>query len=132
MAAGRGSETRVLDGSVDSYLDHLATERGLARRSVEAYGRDLTAFVRGLVVRRVRSPTAIGAEDVRAHLVALADARPVAAQPGARAGGRSGATSAGWPASTGSPTDPAAARPHPAAAGTAAAARSGTATSRAW
>ena len=73
MAAGRGSETRVLDGSVDSYLDHLATERGLAKRSVEAYGRDLTAFVRGLVVRRVRSPTAIGAEDVRAHLAALTD-----------------------------------------------------------
>jgi integrase/recombinase XerD len=71
--AGRVSGTHVLDGSLDSYLDHLATERGLAKRSVEAYGRDLTAFVRGLVVRRVRTPTAIGTEDVRAHLAALAE-----------------------------------------------------------
>jgi integrase/recombinase XerD len=73
VVAGRAAGTRGLDGSIDSYLDHLATERGLATRSVEAYGRDLTAFARALVARRVRSPTAIGADDVRAHLAALAD-----------------------------------------------------------
>ena len=30
------------------YLDHLAVEKGLARNSLEAYGRDLTAFGRHL------------------------------------------------------------------------------------
>ncbi len=65
--------TAALERSLDSYLDHLATERGLARRTVEAYGRDLSAFVRTLVTRRVRRPAAIGPEDVRAHLAALAD-----------------------------------------------------------
>jgi integrase/recombinase XerD len=71
VVAGRTDGASALDRSLDSYLDHLTTERGLARRSVEAYGRDLTAFLRGLSVRRVRHPRAIGADDVRAHLAAL-------------------------------------------------------------
>ena len=71
MAAGRGEGASALDRSLDSYLDHLATERGLARHSVEAYGRDLAAFVQSLARRRVRRPQAIGADDVRAHLAAL-------------------------------------------------------------
>ena len=69
---GRTGGASALDRSLDSYLDHLATERGLARRSVEAYGRDLVAFVRSLTARRVRRPQEIGADDVRAHLAALA------------------------------------------------------------
>ena len=83
MAGGAGG-THALDGSVESFLDHLATERGLAKRSVEAYGRDLTEFVRALVARRVRSPAAIGAEHVRAHLAALA-ARGLSPRSQARA-----------------------------------------------
>src|SRR5262249_58419680 len=75
---------RALDRSIDAYLDHLATERGLARRSVDAYARDLAAFVRGLVSRRVRTPAAIGAGDVRAHLAALA-ARGLSPRSQARA-----------------------------------------------
>jgi integrase/recombinase XerD len=70
--AGRTGGASALDRSLDAYLGHLATERGLARRSVEAYGRDLVAFVRSLTARRVRRPQEIGADDVRAHLVALA------------------------------------------------------------
>lgn len=69
--AGRGaSDGAALDAAVDEYLDHLATERGLARRSVEAYARDLAAFVRDVVARGVRRPEAIDAEAVRAHLAA--------------------------------------------------------------
>src|SRR5262249_22493993 len=71
MAAGRRDGPSAIERSIDSYLDHLAVERGLAKRSVEAYGRDLSAFARGLVARRVRNPTAVRADDVRAHLVAL-------------------------------------------------------------
>jgi integrase/recombinase XerD len=71
VAAGRDDGGRALDRSIDAYLDHLATERGLARRSVEAYGHDLTVFARGLIGRRVRRPQAIRAEDLRAHLASL-------------------------------------------------------------
>jgi integrase/recombinase XerD len=83
-AAGRRDGASAIDRSIDSYLDHLAVERGLAKRSVEAYGRDLSAFARGLVARRVRNPTAIRADDVRAHLVAL-EGRGLAARSQARA-----------------------------------------------
>src|SRR5207245_4582624 len=40
-----------LDQAVDAYLDHVATERGLARKTVEAYARDLAAFTRSLLAR---------------------------------------------------------------------------------
>jgi len=35
VAAKRGD----VDGTIDAYLDHLTTERGLARHSIAAYGR---------------------------------------------------------------------------------------------
>ena len=68
-AAGRAASH--VDRSLDSYLDHLATERGLARRTVEAYGRDLTAFCATLAARRVAKPAQIRPEDIRGHLSAL-------------------------------------------------------------
>jgi integrase/recombinase XerD len=70
MAGKRGD----VDGTIDAYLDHLTTERGLARHSIEAYGRDLAAFAATLDGRRVRRCGAIGADDVRAHLARLAKA----------------------------------------------------------
>jgi integrase/recombinase XerD len=72
MRRGGGGAV-ALDGAVDGYLDHVATERGLARRSVEAYARDLAAFTRSLLAAGVRDPTRIGSADVRRHLLALAD-----------------------------------------------------------
>jgi integrase/recombinase XerD len=70
-----GARTRPteLDRLVDRWLDHLATERGLARKTVEAYARDLAAFSRPLVTRGIRAAGAIGATEVRAHLARLAD-----------------------------------------------------------
>lgn len=73
-----------LDRSVDAWLDELATERGLARHSLDAYGRDLAAFVAGLGRRRVTRPQGIRTVDVRAHLAAL-DARGLAPRSQARA-----------------------------------------------
>lgn len=63
----------TLDESIDAYLDHVATERGLARKTVEAYARDLAEFARFLVARRVRTPGGIGTADVRGHLAALGE-----------------------------------------------------------
>jgi integrase/recombinase XerD len=73
-----------LDEAIDEYLDHVATERGLARKSVEAYARDLTAFTRVLLARRIRTAGRIGTADVRAHLAALSD-RGLSARSQARA-----------------------------------------------
>jgi integrase/recombinase XerD len=62
-----------LDRDIDAYLDQLATERGLSRRTVEAYGSDLAAFARLLIARGVRRATAIDPAMVRAHLAALTE-----------------------------------------------------------
>jgi integrase/recombinase XerD len=67
---GRGAAD--VDGTIDAYLDHLATERGLARRSIEAYGRDLGAFAQTIAGRGIRRPASIDAAIVRAHLAGLA------------------------------------------------------------
>ncbi len=73
-----------LDQRLDTYLDHLATERGLSRRTLDAYGRDLASFLRFLIGRGVRRVTDIDTAGVRAHLVALAD-RGLSARSQARA-----------------------------------------------
>src|SRR5262249_5716127 len=72
-AGGGGGRGVTVDDSIDAYLDHVATERGLARKTVEAYARDLATFARSLVARRVSAPGRIGAAYARARLVALAD-----------------------------------------------------------
>jgi integrase/recombinase XerD len=61
-----------LDAAIDAWVDHVATERGLARRTVEAYARDLAGFARFLLARGVRRAGAIGTGDVRAYLAAVA------------------------------------------------------------
>jgi integrase/recombinase XerD len=69
---------------VETWLDHCAIERGLARRSIEAYAHDLAAFVRTCAGRRVRRARDLGPADVRAHLAAL-DAAGLGARSRARA-----------------------------------------------
>ncbi len=70
----RGAGVSGIDQMLDGYLDFLATERGLARKSIEAYGRDLGLFARTLLRRGVRQPDRIGTADIRAHLAQLTDA----------------------------------------------------------
>lgn len=68
--AGRGTAGRI-DLEVDAYLDHLASERGLARKTLDAYARDLRGFVAVLAKRGVTAPGQIATTDVRVHLGAL-------------------------------------------------------------
>jgi integrase/recombinase XerD len=49
----------------------LASERGLARATITAYGRDLVSFAAGLARTGVARATAIRGVDVRRHLVEL-------------------------------------------------------------
>jgi len=83
VAVGRGGPERI-DVEMDAYLDHLASERGLARKTLDAYGRDLRAFVGTLRRRGVDAPERIAAADVRAHVGAL-HARGLAPRSQARA-----------------------------------------------
>ena len=66
--------------SLQPFLDHLAHERGLSPRTVEAYGRDVNAFLdtavrRGFLARPVGSQEWAGLADhpelMRVHLAAL-------------------------------------------------------------
>ena len=73
-----------LDEAIDAHLDALATERGLARKTLEAYARDLGAFTRFVLARGVREPVRLGEPEVRGHLQALAG-RGLSARSQARA-----------------------------------------------
>jgi integrase/recombinase XerD len=75
-----------IDEAVDLYLAHLKVERGLARHTLESYGRDLARFVTFLAAPpRARADVDdISPADVADHLLALADAG-LAARSRARA-----------------------------------------------
>ncbi|MBA3394507.1 MAG: site-specific tyrosine recombinase XerD [Deltaproteobacteria bacterium] len=62
-----------LDEAVDLHLDHLKVERGLARHTLEAYGRDLARFVGFLTERGRADVDDITALDVTDFLIALAE-----------------------------------------------------------
>ena len=57
--------------AIDRFLTHLAVERGLARNTLAAYGRDLARLAAHLEVQGVRTPEAIRAEHWRSFAVAL-------------------------------------------------------------
>src|SRR6185369_14704593 len=69
----RGGVAVELDAAVDAFLDYAATERGLARKTIEAYARDLAAFTRFALGRGIRVPAKLAEPVVRAHVVALAE-----------------------------------------------------------
>ena len=61
-----------LDEAVDLYLDHLKVERGLARHTIEAYGRDLVRLV-GFVTERGRGEVDdVTPADITDYLIDLA------------------------------------------------------------
>ena len=61
-----------LDAAIDVYLDHVKIERGLARNTVEAYGRDLSKFRRFCVTQRVEEATGVEPRHLLGYLVTLA------------------------------------------------------------
>ena len=63
-----------LDDAVDLFLDHLKVERGLARLTLEAYGRDLARFIAFASDRGRADADDVTPADVTDFLVMLADA----------------------------------------------------------
>jgi integrase/recombinase XerD len=74
----------ALDSAIDLFLDHVKVERGLARNTVEAYGRDLAAFRRFAAAAGLDDADAVESRHLLAYLVALSEAK-LAARSQARA-----------------------------------------------
>ena len=60
-----------MDQQIDAFLQHVATERGLAPRTLEAYGADLLALRDHLEAAGVHEATAVTPDHIRAFLQAL-------------------------------------------------------------
>lgn len=63
-----------LDEAVDLFLDHIKVERGLARLTLDAYGRDLARFTAFLAARGRAEVDDITPADVTDFLIGLAEA----------------------------------------------------------
>src|SRR3990172_9565492 len=62
-----------LSAAIDRYMSYVAAERGLARNSVEAYGRDLRLFGEVMELRQRCRAEQIEREDLVVFLAHLAD-----------------------------------------------------------
>jgi integrase/recombinase XerD len=79
----------ALQQAQQTYLDHLAVERGLAANTLSSYRRDLRRYLAHLAGRDIDVPEAVGEADVSSFLVALREGDeehpPLAANSAARA-----------------------------------------------
>lgn len=57
-----------LDTATDLYMSHVSAERGLARNTVEAYGRDMRRFCEIMALRHRSAPAEVGRDDIVAFL----------------------------------------------------------------
>ena len=60
-----------IDAAIDLFLDHVKIERGLAKNSVLAYGRDLAKFLRFAEAEHLDDAAAIESRHILAFLVSL-------------------------------------------------------------
>jgi integrase/recombinase XerD len=78
-----------LQQALQTYLDHLAVERGLAANTLSSYRRDLRRYLAHLAARDVGAPDQVTEADVSAFLVLLREGDdehpPLAANSAARA-----------------------------------------------
>ena len=78
-----------LQQALQTYLDHLAVERGLAANTLSSYRRDLRRYLAHLAARDVGSPDQVSEADVSSFLVLLREGDdehpPLAANSAARA-----------------------------------------------
>jgi integrase/recombinase XerD len=79
-----GRRGAAVGGSIEGYLDMLAAERGLARATLAAYGRDLLALAGTLAEAGVARVADVRATHVRRHLLVL-ERRGLTARSRARA-----------------------------------------------
>jgi integrase/recombinase XerD len=83
------SAPETLRPALQTYLDHLAVERGLARNTLASYRRDLRRYLTHLGSREVLAPERVVEADVSSFLVALREGDeehpPLAANSAARA-----------------------------------------------
>jgi len=91
-----------LDEATDLFLDHLKVERGLARHTIESYGRDLTPPGRVLAERTRADVDDVTGGDITDHLITLAAAGLAARSPEPAHWWRSAACSVTSSASAGS------------------------------
>jgi integrase/recombinase XerD len=80
MTRGRAADAAPESGAgsvgalgIDAYLDHLALERGLSARTIDAYGRDLARLAGFLAARGVRRPGDTDAATLREYVYHLKD-----------------------------------------------------------
>ncbi|MCL2536088.1 MAG: site-specific tyrosine recombinase XerD [Nocardiaceae bacterium] len=66
----------ALGGQIDTYLDHLAVERGAARNTLSSYRRDLDRYARFLAERDIDDLRSVGESDVGEFVVALRSGDP--------------------------------------------------------
>jgi integrase/recombinase XerD len=60
-----------VEGFLDAFIGHLRAERNLAANTVEAYGRDLSRYLRALEAQRLKRPDQISSDIVQRHLAQL-------------------------------------------------------------
>lgn len=66
----------ALGGQIDTYLDHLAVERGAARNTLSSYRRDLDRYARFLADRGIEDLRSVDEADVSEFVVSLRKGDP--------------------------------------------------------
>lgn len=73
MRPARPEIERITAYQLDAFLDHLAVERGLSQRTLEAYGHDITRLITFLQGRGVHRPADASSELLREFVYSLKD-----------------------------------------------------------
>ena len=67
-----------LDQSADQYLNYLRVEKGLSKKTIEAYSRDMTRYLNFIKKKGVSDISVVNIPTILKYLMALRDAGLVA------------------------------------------------------